>query len=417
MGFEGIALIILFLFIEGLFTGSEIAIISVDRSFLKDEAGKGKRYARLALDKLEKPEKVFATSLTGTDMAVVANTILVTTFFISKYGKYGEILSVALLVPLVSIFGEILPKSIFQAHARRLAPFAIYFIHFFSFIFAPFVALVSSLSEVFLKVFKVDVPAKLGVTREELIHMATKYKRGEDVEELEQKMVGRVFEYSEKKVKDVMVPLIDVILFREDRTIREAVKVASVRGFSRYPVFSGRTDNVTGFINILDAFTVESIDLPVSSIMRKALFVPESAPIDELLELLKKGSMPLSIVVDEHGGVTGIITIEDILEEVVGEIEDEFDKSKFYSRKESEGVYVVSGKAPISVVENLLRLDFTRGDFTTISGYIMDKCGCIPRPGEFIQDEGIEIKVIGTSEKTIDLVRIRRIDDGDREGD
>ncbi|NIO17139.1 MAG: DUF21 domain-containing protein [Deltaproteobacteria bacterium] len=417
MGFESIALIILFLFIEGLFTGSEIAIISVDRSFLKDEAGKGKRYARLALDKLEKPEKVFATSLTGTDMAVVANTILVTTFFISRFGKYGEILSVALLVPLVSIFGEILPKSIFQAHARRLAPFAIYFLHFFSYIFAPVVALVSSLSEVFLRVFKVDVPAKLGVTREELIHMATKYKRGEDVEELEQKMVGRVFEYSEKKVKDVMVPLIDVIVFREDRPIREAVKVASVRGFSRYPVFSGRTDNVMGFINILDAFTVESIDQPVSSIMRKALFVPESAPIDELLELLKKESMPLGIVVDEHGGVTGIITIEDILEEVVGEIEDEFDKSKFYSRKEAEGVYVVSGKAPIDVVEGLLRVEFTRGDFQTISGYIMDKCGCIPRPGEIIQDEGIEIKVVGTSEKTIDLVRIRRVDEGDREGD
>jgi CBS domain containing-hemolysin-like protein len=417
MGIESILLVILFLLMEGLFTGSEIAVISTDRSFLKDEAAKGKRYARLALDKLEKPERVFATSLTGTDMAVVANTILFTTFFISRYGKYGEIISVLVLVPIVSIFGEILPKSIFQAHARKLVPFAIYFLHFFSFIFAPVVALVSSLSEFFLKVFKVDVPAKLGVTREELIHIATKYKRAEDVAELEQKMVRRVFEYSEKKVKDVMVPLIEVIGFREDRTIREAMKVASIRGYSRYPVFSGRIDNVTGFINVLDAFTVESIDMPVSSIMRKALFVPESAPIDELLELLKKESMPLGIVVDEHGGVTGIITIEDILEEVVGEIEDEFDKSKFYSRKESEGTYVVSGKAPISVVENLLRVDFTRGDFTTISGYIMDKCGCIPRPGEIIEDEGIEIKVIGTSEKTIDLVRIRRIDDGDSEGD
>lgn len=417
MGIESVILIVLFLFIEGLFTGSEIAIISTDRSFLKEEAAKGKRYAQMALEKLERPERVFATSLTGTDMSVVANTILVTTFFISRYGKYGEVLSVLFLTPLVAIFGEILPKSIFQAYARKLVPFATYFLHFFSYIFAPIVWLVSSLSEFFLKVFRVDVPAKLGVTRDELIHMATEYRRGEDVEELEQKMVGRVFAYSEKKVKDVMVPLVDVVCFSEDTPIRDAVQVASVRGFSRYPLFSGRIDNVTGFINVLDAFTVRSVDLPVSKITRKALFVPEAAPIDELLETLKKESMPMGIVVDEHGGVTGIITIEDILEEVVGEIEDEFDRAKFYSRKEAEGVYVVSGKAPIAVVENLLKVEFGRGDFQTISGYIMEKCGCIPPAGEIIEEAGVEIKVVGTSEKTIDLVRVRRIDGGDREGD
>ena len=125
----------------------------------------------------------------------------------------------------------------------------------------------------------------------------------------------------------------------------------------------------------------------------------------------------MGIVVDEHGGVTGIITIEDILEEVVGEIEDEFDRAKFYSRKEAEGVYVVSGKAPIAVVENLLKVEFGRGDFQTISGYIMEKCGCIPQAGEIIEEPGVEIKVVGTSDKTIDLVRVRRIDGGDREGD
>ncbi len=406
MGLEVIIFIILFLLMEGLFTGSEIALISTDRSFLKDEAARGRKFAKIALSMLEKPEKVFATSLTGTDLFVVANTILLTTFFISRSHRYGEILSVAVLSPLVLIFGEIIPKSIFRSRSRKFVPFAVYFLYVSSYLFAPVVAIVSSVSGALLRMIKVDVPAKLGVTREELILMATEYRRGEDVEESEQEMVGRVFEYSEKKVKDVMVPLIDVVAFEEALEIGEAIDVASKRGFSRYPVYKERVDNVTGFINILDAFTVETIDLPVSSINRKALFFPELMPIDELLEILKKESMPLGIVVDEYGGVTGIITIEDILEEVVGEIEDEFDAEKYFYKLEGKGTYVVSGRTPIDVIEEILSVKFPRGDFTTISGYIMDKCGCIPEPGNVFRGDGVEIRIIKASEKTVEVARI-----------
>jgi len=406
VGLEMIIFIILFLLMEGLFTGSEIALISTDRSFLKDEAARGRKFARIALSMLEKPEKVFATSLTGTDLFVVANTILLTTFFISKSQRYGEILSVAVLSPLVLIFGEIIPKSIFQSRSRKFIPFAVYFLYVSSHVFAPVVAIVSSVSGALLKMIKVDVPAKLGVTREELILMATEYRRDEDVEKSEQEMVGRVFEYSEKKVKDVMVPLIDVVAFEEALEISEVIEVASERGFSRYPVYSERVDNVTGFINILDAFTVESIALPVSTISRKALFFPELMPIDELLEILKKESMPLGIVVDEYGGVTGIITIEDILEEVVGEIEDEFDAEKYFYKLEGKGAYVVSGRTPIEVIEEILSVKFPRGDYTTISGYIMDKCGCIPEQESVFHGEGIEIRIIKASEKTIEIAKI-----------
>ena len=406
MGLEVILFVLLFLIMEGLFTGSEIALISSDRSFLKDEASKGKRYAIIALEMLRKPERVFATSLTGTDMFVVANTILLTTFFISRLDRYGEIVSVALLAPLVLIFGEIIPKSIFQAYSTRILPFSVYFLHIFSFVFAPVVSIVSSASGALLKMFRVDIPAKLGVTREELILMATEYERGDDVEETEQEMVGRVFEYSEKRVRDVMVPLVDVIAFMEDISIREAIDVASKHGYSRYPVFRERVDNVTGFINILDAFTVDSIEFPVSSIMRKALFVPETMPIDELLEVQKKERLPMSVVVDEYGGVTGIITIEDILEEVVGEIEDEFDAERSFYRLEREGIYLVSGRTPIEAVEEIMGRSFPKGDYTTIAGFIMDRFGYIPSPGETYLGGEFDIQIVKSSEKRIESARI-----------
>ncbi len=417
MGVEVILLIIFCLIMEGLFTGSEIAIISVDRGYLKEMAKGGRKFAQIGLEMLEKPEKIFATSLTGTDLFVVANTIIFTTYFLEKLDSYAELVSVAALTPLVLIFGEIIPKSIFQTYSRRFAPFAIYFLHFSSYVLAPAVAVLSTASRVFLKVFRVDVPARLGITREELIMMATQYRRGEDVEEHEQKMVGRVFEYSEKKVKDVMVPIVDVVAFEENTPIKEVIEVASVRGFTRYPVFRERVYNITGFVNILDAFTVDSVDHPVSVIKRKPYFVPESMMVDELLEDMKKEGQWLAMVVDEFGGVSGIITVEDILEEVVGEIEDEYDRGKVYYREEDSGVYVMSGRTEVEVVEELLSVEIPKGDFTTIAGYIIEIVGRMPQPGEVVEDENLCMEIVRASDKTIDLIRVRRKRGNDGEDD
>ncbi|RMG57500.1 MAG: HlyC/CorC family transporter [Deltaproteobacteria bacterium] len=411
MGIEVIFLIVFCLLMEGLFTGSEIAVISVDRGYLKEMAASGRRFAKIGLEMLEKPERIFATSLTGTDLFVVANTIIFTTFFLERLESYAEIVSIAVLTPLVLIFGEIIPKSVFQTYSKRLAPFAIYFLHGASYVLAPAVAFLSTASRVFLRVFRVDVPARLGITREELIMMATQYSPGEDVEEHEQKMVGRVFEYSEKKVRDVMVPLVDVVAFEETTPISEVIDVASVRGFTRYPIFRERIYNITGFVNVLDAFSVDSVDLPVSVIKRKPYFVPETMMIDELLEEMKREGQWLAIAVDEFGGVTGIITVEDILEEVVGEIEDEYDRGRVFYTEEGDGTLLISGRMEVEDLEELFDLEFPRGDYTTVAGYIIGKAGRIPQEGEIIEEGELLFEVVRATEKTVDLVRVKRRED------
>jgi putative hemolysin len=227
------------------------------------------------------------------------------------------------------------------------------------------------------------------------------------VEAHERVMVRRVFHFGEKRVADVFRPLAQVVALPEEATCRDAAGLAAQSGFSRYPLYRGRVDHVTGFLHLLD--TVGSApEAKVLPLLRKALFVPELMPVDELLRTLREARTSIAVVVDEFGGVTGIVTAEDVVEEVVGEIEDEYDRRMEYYKKVSEDEFTVPGRMELARLAEEIGVRLPEGEYSTVGGFLTSLAGRIPSAGEEFPVPGARLRVESASERAVLEVRVLR---------
>jgi CBS domain containing-hemolysin-like protein len=246
------------------------------------------------------------------------------------------------------------------------------------------------------------------VTREELRIILQMSRSGSDVEAHERTMVRRVFHFGEKKVADIFRPLVHVVALPEEGTCRDAAALASLSGYSRYPVYRERIDHVVGFLHVID-IVGQPPDSPVRPLMRKALYVPELMPVDELMRNFQEAGTSFAVVVDEHGGVTGIVTAEDVVEEVVGEIEDEYDRGMEYYKKISTGVFLVPGRMEVGRFAEEMGISLPDGDYSTLGGMLISLAGRIPAAGESFEVPGAEFTVAAASERAVKEVRVRLV--------
>ena len=315
-------LILIFLLMEGFFSGSEIGVVSADQMKLRHDAAKGSRGAKLALEMLKKPEWLLSTTLVGTNIAVVSNTTIVTALMIELFGEQNSWLAIILVAPLIWIFGEIVPKSIFQQRANTITPRAIFLLRLFSYMFYPILTVFTLITRLLTWSSGEQKTQNPFILREEILTTLQMPVAEGDIQPVEKDMIQRIFSFSETTAYEVMIPLIDVAAIEQGVTCGEAIALAHAEAHIRLPVYAERVDKVMGVLNVLELLDVKP-HKPVKPFIREVRYVSSSKNINELLLDLRKDGDTVAVVVDEFGGAAGLVTIEDIMEEVVEKIERE----------------------------------------------------------------------------------------------
>ena len=397
------------LLLEGFFSGSEIAVISADQLKLRHMAAKGSKGAKLALKMLEKPEWLLSTTLIGTNISVVTNTTMAAALMIQLFGENGSWLAVVFAAPLIWIFGEIVPKSIFQQRADSITPYIIYILYYCSILFYPFLLVFSLLTRMLSKLSGID-NQNMFTLREEIVTMLNMPAiTAGDIKPVEQNMIKRMFNFSETTAEEVMQPLIEVIAVEKNISCSEAKQISVENSHIRLPVYDERIDRIIGVLHTLDLINAKP-DSSISDYIQPAFYVPGFKSIKDLMFELRKKETVVAIVVDEFGGAEGIVTLEDIMEEVVEDLEDEYDSEEQaqneYIQVLSDHEYIVNARIELDLLCENLKLKLFRGKYTTLAGFIIDKTHSIPKEGTEIVENGITFVVLKSSAKAIHEVKI-----------
>ncbi|MDQ7849784.1 MAG: hemolysin family protein, partial [Armatimonadota bacterium] len=313
---------------------------------------------------------------------------------------------------LLLVVGEIIPKTVAARHADVLAVVLARPLLLLSRLLSPLIRLLSLTSSVMVRPLggRVNVNAPM-VTEEEIRMLVQMGEQEGVIEQEERKMIHSIFEFGDTVAREVMVPRIDMVALDDGATVGEAAQLILQTGHSRLPVFHGSVDNIVGVVNVKDLLrplTAGQLSAPVTELLRPAYYIPESKRLDELFREMQRRKVPLAIVVDEYGGTSGLVTVEDLLEEIVGPIMDEHDVEERLVEVINDQVALVAGRASIEEVNDQLHLALPAGEVDTVGGFVYSLLGHVPEPGERISYDGLEIVVEQVEGQRIGKVKITR---------
>lgn len=409
------------LFAEGFFSGSETAIVSADRAQLRAAALAGDPRATLAERLLARVETVLGTTLVGTNFAVATSTSLAT-LLVARHvpEQWATLATTLVLTPLILIVGEIVPKSICRANAYRLTLLIARPLRWAQLGLYPFVWLASKTADRLLRVVgagKTDTEHSL--SREELVVLAEISQEHGALAPQERRMIERLLALNERPVSTAMAPLVDVAAVDAKAPCDAVKELAARTGFARFPVYEGRVDNIVGIVALVDVLFAEARGEDTAAqglapfIRRDVMFVPETKPIGPLLRELQTSRTPMVVVVDEHGGVVGMVSREDIVEEVVGDIHDERDRVLKVVAAQGGRALECEGRVEIDDLAAALKITIDKEGFETVSGFVMKLAGRIPQAGETFDFEGMRIEVLDADQRRVKRVRVVRATDGE----
>lgn len=313
--------IILFVLLEAFFSGSEMAVISVNRIKL-EQLAQGKLTQAVLLKKmLAAPDRLLSTTLVGTNISVVISSVIFTALVVDTLGPSYTWLTTVVMTPVVLIFGEAIPKAVFRYYADRVTFRIARLLRFFEWLFWPLVILISSISRVILAPWRAKEPkrASLFVTREELRLLIKESKKDEIIKPHERAIIHRIFEFGSKKVKEIMVPLKSIISLEAAGSPEQLKELAKTSGYSRIPIYQDKPENLIGFANVFDALYAERALSKVSDCLRPVLYISQESPIDQVFYSLQLKRMQIAILLDEQNRHTGMVTFKDLLDEIAGE--------------------------------------------------------------------------------------------------
>lgn len=403
-----ILILVLCLIVEGFFSGSEMALVNADKYRLALAVDGGSRRALHALHMVKFPATFFSTTLLGTNLATVTGTVVTTIFIIDRFGSQYAGLAI-LYWPFTLVLGEIVPKSLYQHYADAIVMRVAPVLYVVSFVLYPFVWLLSKLTDMLLGGVKRKEGASSPVSREELeLMLEVGRPEASDVKPAERTILSRLFDLADKRVENIMTPLVDVVALSVAATREEAALLLEKHEFSRVPVFEGRVFNVVGVLAGIDLLFGEQ-GVEVAALMKPAYFVPEEMPLDELLVAMKRRGVPMAVAVDEYGAATGIVTDEDLLEEVVGEIRDEHDEVPALYRRLGWHHYLVSGRMEVEAANEKLKLGIPPGDYETVAGFVVGELAHIPKAGEHLRVGAFAFTVSRASERAVLEVEVKRV--------
>ena len=411
-------LLIILIGLSAFFSGAEIAFISLSDHKVRSLVEHGVRNAHLVQRLKSNPHNLLVTVLIGNNLVNIGASSLATVITVDLFTRlgfssavgYGAGFATGIMTLVILLFGEIIPKSYCSLHSARIALVFAPAVQMFYWLFTPIMYVLS----LFYPSIKADYLNKRypSITEDEV---RTLVKIGEEegvIKQEETQIIHNVFEMDDTDVASIMVPRLDMFTMDSALTVREAIQKIENVPYSRIPVYSENLDNIVGVIlrkELLQAGLRNEYDKTLKSIMQEAHFVPESTMVNTLLMQFKKQKIHLALVVDEHGGIDGLVTIEDILEELVGEIYDKKDTFEQPIKKIDENTYRVSGKLNISEINEQLHIHLTEDDsYDTLSGLILNRLGHIPKEGESVTEDVFTLTVSKVAKHRIIEVIVKK---------
>ncbi len=399
-----LTLLILLILLSSFFSGTETALVALGKYYIKKEN-------KVLSGLLKEPQKTLTTILIGNMFVNVFASSLAAYVAISLWGEKGVWLSTILMTFIILLFGEISPKSIAIYMPEKIAILAAYPLKFFTIVFFPLVYLLTKFVELFSLIFHIKEEED-EFSEEDVNILLSLGKENGVLKEEERRMIEKIMVFRETTVKEVMVPRVDMECLESEFTLKDVMDNIKKLHHSRIPVYENNIDNILGILYIKDLtryLNEEKLDTSIVKLIRKPYFVPENKKADELLQELIKNNIQIAIVVDEYGGVAGLVTMEDLMEEIVGEIQDEYDKEEEPIKKIDENTYIVDGLVNLYTLSEVLNVDLVdeEEDFDTLSGLIFELTSHIPKEKEKVEYKGIEFEVIKTQKNRIVKVKVR----------
>ena len=414
--FLTLLVMICLLVVKGFFSGCEIAMVNADKVKLNALAGKGHKGSRMVLEEFRSPEILLGTTLVGTNIATIVLTTIGTLLVIQLVGENREWIAFLLFTPLFLILGEIVPKSVYQHRSTEIAPKAIYALRGFRYLFFPLVVTFSRVSRFAARVFgSKHLEQNVYMTRELIRSVVEMAERTSTIDAFDQGRIRRVIRFGDTTVGEAMIPIAEVTAINQTKSSRRAVAMVRNRGYNRLPVYHRNISNIIGIATITtwDMMEASLLEKPLEELTNSALYVSPRQTIDQLLPLLRKRDDHMAVVVDEFGSAIGMITMEDIIEEFVGEIDVGYDFDEYSPRKRHQleeiepDVYVMDARIPISEAAEVLGVHLSDRDAHTVGGLVTAQLRRIPQVGNRIEEAGFLFVVEDANDRTPLLIRVR----------
>ncbi len=427
-----IILLIILILVNAYFAAAEIAFISLNDAKIDLMAKEGNKKAKKIKKMLENPSGFLATIQIGITLAGFLSSAFAAETFASELSPvlYNLIpalsletwhnIAIVLITIILSyftlVFGELVPKRLAMKYYEKISFASVGVIRFISIVTAPFVKFLTFSTNVVSKLFGVSGSEEESVTEEEIRMMVDVGEEKGTIDKEESEMINNVFEFNDKVVSEIMIPRNDVYAIDMNLSVSKVIDMISEDPefrYSRIPVYDENIDEIKGIVYIKDILLSDrNKNIKIKNLVKEAYYVPETMSINKLFEELRKNRKQIAVVVDEYGGTAGIVTMEDILEEIVGEIYDEYDLVEKNYEQIDENTYMISGGMSISDVEKLLDIDIPDGDYDTISGYLIEELGRIPNEKEkpVIETEKAIYKVEKVEDRRIIKIKVCKVE-------
>ncbi|MDM8128816.1 hemolysin family protein, partial [Paraclostridium benzoelyticum] len=403
-------MLVILLIGSGFFSASETALMSLSRIRIRHMQEEGVKGAKLVGKLTEDSGKLLSSILVGNNVVNIAATSISTSLFINLLGTQGVAVATAFMTILVLIFGEITPKTIAANNSEKIAILVSKPIKIIILILTPVVWVFNIITNIIFKLF--GIKSKSGqpyITEEELRTMVNVSQEEGVLEIEERQIINNVFQFGDMQAKEAMVQRLDMVCINADDGYKEIISLFKEEQFSRMPVYEESADDIIGIVNIKDIIFLDEDEIAkfdIRNYVREAFFTYEFKKITELLEEMKKDKSQMAIVVDEYGGTAGLITIEDLVEEIVGEIEDEYDEDESDIEVKKEDEYIIDGSKKISEVNELIGTNLESEEFDSIGGFIIGHLKRLPEEHEVIEVEGVKLCIESLDKNRIKKIRV-----------
>ena len=398
--------------LSALFSSAETSLTTSNKLKIQSLADQGSKRARILLKISEDSGKMLSAILIGNNLVNNAATALTTSLIIQLFGNSAVGIATGVITLLILIFGEISPKTLATIHSEKMALLYAPLIHFLMKIFTPVIFIVNKLSMGVLFLLRVNPDQKVNTMTEHELRTIVDVSHEDGVIESEEKeMIYNVFDMGDVKAKDIMVPRVHVTFADINSTYDELIEIFREDKFTRLPIYEETTDNVVGTINMKDLLLYNYNDkkeFHVRDILREAYFTYEYKSISELLVEMRQASINIAIVLDEYGETAGLITLEDLLEEIVGEIHDEYDENEEeFVRQINDREYIIEGSMNLDDLNDSLGLNLSSEDYDSLGGFIIEHLDRLPEQGdELTTDDGIRLVVEALQKNRVESVHL-----------
>ncbi|MES2643224.1 MAG: hemolysin family protein [Myxococcota bacterium] len=422
-----IAIIFALVLLNGVFAGAEIAVLSLRKTRLVELVDEGSSAARAVMRLRENPESFLATVQIGITVvgataaafggAAVAEDLAPLIARIPALASVADKLALGLVVAAVSmlslVLGELVPKSLALRAGESYALFIGRPLAALAWAARPIVALLTGVSNLVLRVFGDETTfTESRLSRDEIQQMVEEATTTGSVDPHAGEIASRALEFSSLDAYTVMVPRARIAMVQRSADASTVARVARESGHGRLPVYDAHSDDIVGFVNVREALAAavsEPLGWALASFVHPVLFVPDSMPAPALLRKLQSERMSLALVIDEQGTLVGVVTMEDLVEELVGEIMSENDAPRVGLTRQPDGSWLIAGDFPLHELDRAIGIDLPEGDFSTVAGLCIARAGHLPQAGERIEVEGAELEIVEATPRRIRLVRLRRV--------